>query len=127
LKPVGILQTFGDDNSMLWGLMSGSYRKNKSGGVLRKNIGFIGDEINVNTDSSFKAAPATGGIINTIDRFRIVNYDYHLGHYNNSSWDNCSWALNSCTDGRCTNWGNPFAEILLECYRYFAGKQPNSA
>src|SRR5690606_12433096 len=63
-KPTGILQTFGDDNSMMWGLMSGSYKKNKSGGVLRKNIGFMGDEINVSTDGTFKAAPTTGGIIN---------------------------------------------------------------
>ncbi len=125
LKPTGILQAFGDDSSMLWGLMSGSYRKNKSGGVLRKNIGVISDEINVDTDGTFKAAPATGGIINTINRFRIVNYHYHNGYYNDL--DNCPWAMNSFNDGRCTNWGNPFAEILLECYRYFAGKQPNSA
>ncbi|RYZ79107.1 MAG: hypothetical protein EOO68_39380 [Moraxellaceae bacterium] len=37
LKPVGILQQFGDDGSALFGLMTGTYKKNKSGGVLRKN------------------------------------------------------------------------------------------
>lgn len=124
-KPVGILQTFGDDNSMKWGLMSGSYKKNKSGGVLRKNISYIGDEINTTTDGTFKSAPATGGIINTIDKFRIVNYHYYNGYYNDA--DNCAWGLNTFNDGSCTNWGNPFAEILLECYRYFANKTPNSA
>ncbi len=124
-KSVGILQAFGDDNSMKFGLMSGSYKKNKSGGVLRKNVSYIGDEINTATDGTFKAAPSTGGIINTIDKFRIVNYAYHEGYYNDH--DNCAWGLNTFNDGSCTNWGNPFAEILLECYRYFAKKTPNTA
>ncbi len=124
-KPIGILQRFGDDESVMWGLMSGSYMKNKSGGVLRKNVAFITDEINVSTDGTFKPVPATGGIVNTLDTLRLANYSYSDGTYNTA--DKCSWARNSFSNGECTNWGNPMAEIMLECYRYFAGKQPNSA
>lgn len=131
-KPIGILQRFGDNQSVMWGLLTGSYKKNKSGGVLRKNVGFVTDEINVATDGTFKAAPATGGIINTIDKLRLVNYRFandnsagdEDGTYNGS--DTCKWGRNSFIDGECTNWGNPFSEILLECYRYFAGKGPNA-
>ncbi len=128
LKPIGILQEFGDDDSAYFGLTSGSYKKNKSGGVLRKNIGTMTNEINVTTDGTFKAAPATGGIINTVNQFRMVNYNFNSGSegtYNSS--DNCSWGASSFSDGSCTNWGNPFSELMLECYRYFAGKQPDFA
>jgi type IV pilus assembly protein PilY1 len=131
-KPIGILQRFGDNQSVMFGLLTGSYKKNKSGGVLRKNIGFVTDEVNTNTDGTFKGVPASGGIINTIDKLRIVNYRFANnksygnddGTYNSA--DNCGWGKNSFSDGSCTNWGNPFSEILLECYRYFAGKQSNS-
>ncbi len=131
-KPIGILQRFGDNQAVMWGLLTGSYKKNKSGGVLRKNVGFVTDEINVATNGTFKGAPATGGIINTIDKFRLVNYKFANdnsagdddGTYNAS--DTCKWGRNSFVDGECTNWGNPFSEILLECYRYFAGKGPNT-
>lgn len=123
-KPIGILQRFGDNKSVMWGLLTGSYKKNKSGGVLRKNISFVTDEINTTTDGTFKTAPSTGGIINTINKFRLVNYNYGDGTYN--STDNCSWGLSSFSNGNCTNWGNPFAEILMECYRYYAGKTPNT-
>lgn len=132
-KPIGILQRFGDNQAVMFGLMSGSYKKNKSGGVLRKNIGFVTDEINTETDGAFKDAPAGGGIINTINKLRIVNYQFAEnkktgnsdGTYNTE--DDCEWGKNSFSDGQCTNWGNPFSEILLECYRYFAGKGPNSS
>jgi type IV pilus assembly protein PilY1 len=123
-KPIGILQRFGDNQSVMWGLLTGSYKMNKSGGVLRKNIGFVTDEINTTTDGTFKAAPATGGIINTINKFRLVNYNFGDGLYNTT--DDCPYGENSFDNGSCTNWGNPFAEILMECYRYFGGKSANS-
>jgi type IV pilus assembly protein PilY1 len=128
LKPVGILQQFGDDGSADFGLMTGTYKRNKSGGVLRKNISPFTDEVNVATDGTFKAAPTTGGIVNTINQFRLVNYQFNSGSegtYNSS--DSCIWGRGSFSNGECTNWGNPFAEIMLECYRYFAGKTPNTA
>ena len=127
-KPIGILQEFGDDGTVKFGLMSGSYQKNKSGGVLRKNVANLDDEVNsgtfsddravtsANSDGTFTNAP---GIIQTIDAFRIANYDYVEGFYNDL--DSCRWGRNSFDNGSCTNWGNPFSEIMLECYRYFSG------
>src|SRR5690606_34588660 len=40
-KPTGLLQEFGESGSIAFGLFTGSYGKNKSGGVLRKNIGVM--------------------------------------------------------------------------------------
>ncbi len=125
-KPVGILQKFGDLGQIKFGLMTGTYKKNKSGGVLRKQISPIIDEINVATNGSF--ITGVGGIIETIDRFRIANYNYNDGMYNDL--DNCAWGkanFSESAGGSCTNWGNPFSEILMECYRYFAGAKPTPA
>lgn len=122
-KPVGILQKFGDSGQVKFGLVTGSYKKNKSGGVLRKEVSDIADEIQTTTNGAFVAG--AGGIIETINLFRVANYDYRTGVYNDT--DNCPWGKASFPDGACTNWGNPFSEILLECYRYFAGKQPQAA
>ncbi len=127
-KPIGLLQQFGEDNSALWGLMTGSYKKNKKGGVLRKNIGSIKDEINVLTNGTFKSMGSDPGIIRSIDALRLVNYEFgsgSKGYYNSA--DSCSWGMNYFLDGTCTNWGNPFSELMLECYRYFAGKTATDA
>ncbi|MCG6944437.1 MAG: fimbrial assembly protein, partial [Deltaproteobacteria bacterium] len=44
-KPIGLLQRYGETEQMLFGLISGSYAKNTAGGVLRKTISLISDEI----------------------------------------------------------------------------------
>ncbi|NOR71032.1 MAG: hypothetical protein GQ532_15270 [Methylomarinum sp.] len=124
LKPIGLLQTYGDEDKISFGLMTGSYKKNKSGGVLRKNVGVMTDEINVSTDGTFKTTPAAGGIINTLNKFRPYGYSHNNGVYN--SGDNCSWGLNSFNNDQCRNWGNPQSEILLESLRYLAGKNASS-
>ncbi|WP_020674726.1 PilC/PilY family type IV pilus protein [Geopsychrobacter electrodiphilus] len=127
-KPVGLLQVHGENDNLEFGLMTGSYKKNKSGGVLRKNISSISDEINVTTDGTFTAAPSAGSIIATLNKLRLYGYNQSTGTYNDSgSGDNCSWGLSSFTDGNCSNWGNPQSEIFLESLRYFAGKTANSA
>jgi type IV pilus assembly protein PilY1 len=51
-KPVGLLQNFAESDRIRFGLMTGSYKKNLSGGVLRKNISPLSDEINVRTAPS---------------------------------------------------------------------------
>lgn len=123
-KPSGLLQEYGEKGELHFGLMTGSYGRNKSGGVLRKNIGDLVNEINVATDGTFKATPTGGGIINALNRLRIYGYDFNEGFYNNSgaNGDNCPWAMTSFNDGRCSNWGNPQSEIYLESLRYLAGK-----
>jgi len=129
-KPVGVLQTHGENDSLFFGLMTGSYTKNKSGGVLRKNISSITDEINSDSDGTFKSAPTAGAIIDTLNKLRIYGYDHGAGTYNDaiaSGGDNCPWGRSSFTDGNCSNWGNPQSEIFLESLRYFAGASATSA
>lgn len=121
LKPIGLLQTYGDGDLIRFGLMTGSYGKNKSGGVLRKNVSSITDEINVTTDGTFKSAPSTGGIINALNLLRIYGYRHDDGTYFGvTGSDNCAWALSSFTEGNCSNWGNPQSEIFLESLRYLS-------
>jgi len=124
LKPIGLLQEYGDDGATHFGLLTGSYAKNKSGGTLRKNIGPIADEINITTDGTFKTPPSAGNIIGNLSALRISGYDHDPGYYNTS--DSCSWGLGSFSNGHCTNWGNPQSEIYLESLRYLAGaSSPN--
>ncbi|WP_295803171.1 PilC/PilY family type IV pilus protein [uncultured Microbulbifer sp.] len=118
-KPAGLMQEYGEKGEILFGLMTGSYGKNKSGGVLRKNIADLSDEIATSTDGTFNDV---SGIVKTLDLLRIYGYDYGDGTYNSDSNDNCDWALNTFNDGRCSNWGNPQSEIYLESLRYLAGE-----
>ena len=146
-KPIGLLQEYA--NKVNFGLMTGSYRKSKSGGVLRKMVGPIDvkDSANDTTtdeigdDGIFKV-PSTSGnsIIKTLDLFRIYGYNFNVGggeqgSYNDArpNGDNCDWALSFFNDelsgggtGRCSNWGNPQAEIFLESLRYLAGKSASA-
>ncbi|WP_413701435.1 pilus assembly protein [Psychromonas sp. KJ10-10] len=124
-KPIGLVQKYGDDGIVNFGLMTGSYAKNKSGGVLRKNVGPTSDEINTTTDGTLKTTPTAGSIIGTLNSFRLYGYSHNDGRY--TSGDSCPWALSSFSNGNCSNWGNPVAEILSECYRYYAGKSANTA
>ena len=122
LKPTGLLQKYGQDGDILFGLITGSFGKNKSGGVLRKNISDFADEINEDTDGTFADV---AGIVKTLNLLRIYGYDYGQGYYNSN--DNCQWGLSSFNDGSCTNWGNPQSEIYLESLRYFAGKSATAS
>lgn len=122
-KPVGILQKLGEKDAMKFGLISGSYSKNLSGGVLRKNIGSINDEINAETGQFTSKV----GIINTINRLRTVGFggpkktDYYY-------YQNCGWITNRYIySGECRMWGNPIAEMMYEALRYFAGKSSPTA
>lgn len=118
-KPIGLLQHYGDDGRLHFGLLTGSYSRNKSGGVLRKNTSSLQDEVNVSTDGTFKEA-AQGNIIESLNLMRIYGYSHNDGTYGSSSGDHCPFGLTSFTDGRCTNWGNPMSEMFLETLRYFS-------
>lgn len=121
-KPVGLLQTYAESDSIHFGLLTGSYAKGKSGGVLRKNISGITDEI----DQSNGTLTGASGIIDTLDRLRISRYAYSVnGYYNGASGDNCKYGQNSWSNGDCSNWGNPLGEMFLETLRYYAGASPN--
>ena len=119
-KPTGLLQQHGETNGMYFGLMTGSYTKNTSGGVLRKNISSITDEIDTNTGQ----LTSVNGIIKTIDTFRIVDFSYSSYDYNS----NCGWVTTrAINEGECRMWGNPIGEMMYESLRYFAGEDKTTA
>lgn len=139
-KPIGLLQYYGDTGQIHFGLMTGSHAKNLSGGVLRKNVGPLNDEINVATDGTFTqpatppasprttTSPATPpGIVNSLNYLRIYGYNYGDGTYLGSGGDNCAWQLTGITENACTSWGNPMSEVYFETLRYFAGLSPSTA
>ncbi|GGK61652.1 pilus assembly protein [Amphritea balenae] len=117
LKPTGLLQQYGEDSAALkmnFGLITGSYEKNLSGGVLRKNIiPFAGnddaDQDEIDSGSGIVkylvSDTAVKGIIHSLDSFRI--YGRKGGSYNT----------------RVNDWGNPLSEIYLEGLRYLSGQR----
>ena len=114
-KPVGILQEYGESGRMYFGLLTGSYDNNLSGGRLRKNIGPISDEIDPQTGQF----TSTVGIIKTIDRLRFTGFDY--SDYIHSA--DCGWIYSRpIEEGECRMWGNPIGEMMYETLRYFAGE-----
>jgi type IV pilus assembly protein PilY1 len=112
-KPTGILQRYGEDDLMAFGLLSGSFQKNTSGGVLRKNIASFKDEVDLNTGIFTNVT----GIVDTIDKLRITRFNYSDHAYTSG------WITNGpITEGQAQDWGNPVAEMMYEGLRYFAGK-----
>lgn len=130
-RPTGLLQNFGVDRKgtpdpaddtikMKFGLMSGSYAANVSGGVLRSNIGDMNSEID-NTNGQIKSSSK---IIQNIDRFKVIQYNYSTGWYDEGgSEGSCVPAEPAVlTNGTCKSWGNPIGEMLYETIRYFQGQ-----
>lgn len=122
-KPVGLLQEFGvgvGDAAarMKFGLLTGSYRNNLQGGVLRRGVGDISDEL----DTSTGQFSTVNGIIKTIDKLKIVGYN-GSSHGSNGSSGNCGLIeTRALNNNECNMWGNPVAEMMYESLRYFAGK-----
>lgn len=138
-KPSGLLQKYGEAGTINFSLMSGSYKANHKGGVLRKAAGPLVsttpdnsvDEINIGT-GQFNNVP---GIIKNVSSFRISTYSFTSKTYKDCS----GWSIpiadfisgtNSDTsrtlDPSCRDWGNPLSEIYLETLRYIAGKSVNT-
>lgn len=121
-KPVGLLHEFGENNAMLFGLLSGSYDRNLSGGVLRDVVSSFRDEVNHATDGTFTA---NARIVQTLDALRIRGF-------NDGRTDNAyrgGWVTTrAMNQGEFVDWGNPIAEMMYEAVRYFAGLgSPTSA
>ncbi|MDP5240138.1 PilC/PilY family type IV pilus protein [Uliginosibacterium sp. 31-16] len=119
-KPTGLLQKYGETDSMHFGLLTGSYSKNKSGGVLRKNVGSFTDEIDAGTGQFKLQNDNDAAIVNAINRLKVTGFG-------GSNEYTCGWittrAINS---GECQMWGNPLGEMMYEAVRYFAGKTPTA-
>ncbi|MDX1694150.1 MAG: PilC/PilY family type IV pilus protein [Ketobacteraceae bacterium] len=114
-KPVGLLHEYGEDNSMLFGLLTGSYNKNTSGGVLRKVVSSFSDEV----DSDTGIFTASNTIVHNFDVLRIRDYN----HNRTDKAYRSGWVTNRPMQrGEFIDWGNPIAEMMYEGLRYFAGK-----
>ena len=75
-KPTGLLQDYGESDTMLFGLLTGSYGKPHDGGVLRKAVDVPERAKSIsNTGQFYLLTPP--GIINTIDRLRITSFHRH--------------------------------------------------
>lgn len=112
-KPTGLLHDFGEDDRMMFGLLTGSYENNLDGGVLRKAVSSFTDEVDSN-DGTFTSVT---GIVHTIDALKTVNFNDSSLAYS------CGWITGRpINNGECDMWGNPVAEMMYETLRYFAGK-----
>ncbi|WP_157469844.1 pilus assembly protein [Desulfobulbus elongatus] len=133
-KPIGLLQVYGETDQIYFGLMTGSYAKNVSGGVLRKNISSFANEV----DSANGAFKDVDGIVHNFDRLRMYGYNYASGTYIEN--DACNYQQTGfvlsggsnaqgypANQGNCSTWGNPMSEIYLESLRYLAGKTASSS
>lgn len=159
-KPAGLLQEYGETGRLRFGLISGTYSRPRDGGVLRKNIGLFagngaaasgcvaGDEVDLANGKFCNQVDGSQGIVNTLDRFRLVNWDGRGIGWNSTNivssdpderwnltynWNgDCRGALSNsmivdpgpATAYACTPWGNPIGEMYAEALRYFAGSEP---
>lgn len=118
-KPTGILHEYGANGTMLFGLMSGSYDKNLSGGRLRRNIANFGSEISA--DGTFAS---TAPIVDTFNNLRIMGFN----DGNTDSAYSGGWVANRVMNpGEFPDWGNPIGEMLYEVNRYFAKEASTSS
>jgi type IV pilus assembly protein PilY1 len=124
----GVFQGFCIDRAqMYFGLMSTSYIKNTSGGVLRKNFNSISDEINkygsTNLLNGIFNTSATNSIINTFENFSgLVGYRFSDWSYQDATGGTCGWITDGpIAEGECREWGNPIGEMMYESLRYIAG------
>ena len=120
-KPVGLLQKYGERNEAAFGLMTGSYDRNISGGVLRKNVTSFTDEVDLD-DGQFKNVD---GIVRTLNRLKVAGYNFTTGTHENLV-GGCNFQMIGLVDGECRSWGNPMGEMYLESLRYLAAATPSA-
>lgn len=123
-KPVGILHEYGENDAMLFGLITGSYDQHFSGGRLRKVVSSFRGEVNATTGQFTNDAR----IVQTFDRLRIRGFNQSTT--SSEYWKSSPYTDSSKdpTEGQLVDWGNPIGEMMYEALRYFAGKgAPTSA
>ncbi|MDQ6648384.1 MAG: PilC/PilY family type IV pilus protein [Pseudomonadota bacterium] len=155
-KPVGLLQRYGENGQMRFGLLTGSFSAPRSGGVLRRNIGrlagngpspvpttcAVGDEIRLSDGTFCNQDSGSEGIINTLSRIKLTQWNF------SDKWKDCNqWGIlnrngagraslldpgdgtgNGDTKTACSAWGNPLSEMYAEALRYIAADgSPTSA
>ncbi|NQW94497.1 MAG: pilus assembly protein [Polaromonas sp.] len=124
-KPIGLLHDYGENESMLFGLLTGSYDKHMSGGRLRKVVSSF---INKTEPAKGEVDLATGQfttnaqIVNTFNNLRIRGFNQSSNSSEYWKSDPYDASAKSPTEGEFVDWGNPIGEMMYEAVRYFAGK-----
>ncbi|MDR3419100.1 MAG: hypothetical protein P4L83_23235 [Nevskia sp.] len=106
LKPVGLLQQYGESGALRFGLITGSYSKPRTGGQLRRNIGKLanntpgtvcasGDEIDLTTGNF--CTSVTQGVIKTLNLL-------HQPGWNGSGYS-ASYSGTGGASGDCSTYG----------------------
>jgi type IV pilus assembly protein PilY1 len=128
-KPFGLFQEFGHNVSggaarAEFGVFTGSYDKNYTGGALRKNMGDFSDEINSttgvfchSTSSGCAATLADGrttgqGAIKSLDGIRL------FGRVANGY--GAAGTPSGVSEGALPIWGNPIGEMVVQALQYYA-------
>ena len=114
-KPTGVLHDYSASDSLKFGLITGSYTNNYSGGVVRKDIGSFTDEVNTTTNGTFTNVV---GIAKTIDRLTTYGFDI-----SNQSYVCGSNFTSLRLQGECHMWGAPVGEMMYEGMRYFTNSR----
>lgn len=130
-KPIGLLHEYGENDQAEFGLLTGSWSRNVSGGVLRSNMRSFTSEVNLATDGTFTS---DANIVRTLNNMRIRGYRYSDGTYigdggsGTGAGTSCSFQQSDdVRDDNCTDWGNPMGEMFVESLRYLAGLAPTAA
>jgi len=103
-KPVGILQKYGVNNTpkFKFGLITGSYEKNLSGGVLRKKISKLGGNTNSDLDEIISSTgqfnSGVNGIISTLNKLRIADFTYKWDRINYATQTDFTWTSHKYQD-----------------------------
>ena len=130
LKPIGLLQEYGESDVAEFGLLTGSFSNNISGGVLRKNATSFRNEVNYLSNGTFVSS--ANGIVGNIDRMKVYGFRYNDASYaandNASRSDQfCDYQTIGLSNDQCASWGNPLGEMFIETLRYLGGKTPSAS
>ena len=122
-KPRGLLGEFGESDNYgtkaakaEFALLLGSFDSNLDGGVLRKNMSELNDEIDKDTGQFQYLKGGKAGIIQALSKLRLYGYNPNSGNYS----QNCD--SRTIGNGTRPSWGNPIGEIVTEGLRYYANK-----
>ena len=118
-RPIGALQKYGESKKIKFGLVSGSYLKNKEGGLLRvfprllrKDDYYSQDEIDTLTGQI-----KTDGVIPTLDKLAYVNW-----RFGDKQIDCDSETDLTALGNECRMYGNPLSDMLATTIDYYRGK-----
>lgn len=115
-KPVGVLHKYGDTDQAYFGLFTGSYDSNMSGGRLRKVMSSFRNEVIAN-DGRFDTTMK--GIVHNFNQFRL--YAFNRGR-TDQIYDGTVIGNRAMQQGEFPDWGNPIGELMYEATRYLANK-----